>query len=91
MPHAPAAFTPQQIFLVLISVGGWVDSRATGRTEELNQWRIQITPGIERAIFRLVAQSRNQLRHRVGPSWQYNTQSISKRTRTQYWTMTAMA
>jgi hypothetical protein len=22
MPHAPAAFTPQQIFLVLISVGG---------------------------------------------------------------------
>ena len=76
---------PQQIFLVLTSVGGWVDSRATLLPGELNQWRIQMTtPGIERAIFRLVSQCLNQLRHRVRSSRKYNTQSISKRTRTQY-------
>jgi hypothetical protein len=32
-PYAPPAFTPQEIFLVLMPVQGWVDPRDTGRPE----------------------------------------------------------
>jgi hypothetical protein len=51
---------PQEIFLALIFVRGWL------RPEGLCQWKFLIAPsGTEPETFRFVAQFLNQLRHRV--------------------------
>jgi hypothetical protein len=53
----PGRLYLQEIFLILISVRGWVDHRAIVRPERICQWKSPMTPlKIDPASFRFVAQ-----------------------------------
>ena len=66
-PPLPA----QEIFLVLVSVRGWVNPRTTVRPEGLCQWKITVTASVfEPATLRLVAQCLNQPRGQMLLGWE---------------------
>jgi len=61
---------PQEIFLVLISVRSWEDTRTIVWPEGLGQWKFPMTPsGIKPATFRLLAPtaplSNSDLHHQI--------------------------
>jgi hypothetical protein len=59
---------PQEIYLVLISVRGWVDPKAIVGPRRISMKNPRTPSGIEPATFWLVEQCLNQLPHHVPPT-----------------------
>jgi hypothetical protein len=67
-PYVPAAFTPQDVFLVLVSLRDWVEPRVIVRSEWFSKWKMPMTPlGI--ATSQLLAQCVSQLLLRAPGGW----------------------
>ena len=67
-----SCLNPQLMFLVLISIRGWVGHSAIVQLEGLSQWIILITPlGTEPATFQPVVQFLNQVCHHMPPVYMY--------------------
>jgi len=68
---------PQEVFMVLISVRGWVDSRTIVRPEGLCQWTFSVTPAeIEPATSCLIMQCPHTILsdiYKSGLSYLFNT------------------
>jgi len=65
-PYAPAASNLLEIYLVLFSIRGWVNSSTISQSEGFSQWEIPMTPlGIEPMTFELAARHLNILCHHV--------------------------
>ena len=73
-PYSP---TPQEIFLVLISVTLWVDLTARVRPKGLRQWRIPVTPTEKKsATFPVITQCCKPTAPRCAPFFTpYKTES----------------
>jgi len=67
-PYTLAAFTPKEIFQLIIAVIGWANARPIVWLEGLFQPKIPVTPwGIKPVTSQHVAQCLNQLCHPVPP------------------------
>ena len=82
--YMPATLYPQGSSLVLLSVTGWVDARATewGQAEQVT-WKFpRVLPGIKLRTSRLVTQCLDQLHHRLPQSGKNHRKAIWRTLRT---------